>query len=740
MSKKFNLGIIILLLLSAANIFAGIESEDDVWQKIDDTNLQKRPIERISTPMRYSTFRLNKTSLQTILTVAPQEKYTIGEESEIILTIPMPDGTYQRFAIKDSPIMEDELAAKYPEIKTYIGQGIDNPTATTRFDLTPQGFHAIILSDQGTIYVDPYAKGDTENYISYKSMDVENSDPFVCLVGQTESKVNENKSSRIYTDTSNIVSNGTNLRQYRLALAGTAQYTAFHGGVSQAMSAMTTTMNRVNGIYEREIAVRMIFIANNSNIIFTNTATDGYTNGDPVEMLGENQEVIDNVIGTLNYDIGHVFGTIGGGGSGVAFVGVPCNSGFKAQGVSLSSNPGGESFNIQLVAHEMGHQFGSDHTFNGNASNCFGNRSQPDAYETASGSTIMAYAGICSPQNIQLSRNDYFHVRSLETIVSYMNTQGTCSSNVSTGNAIPTVSVSGGTTFNIPKETPFSLTATGTDGNGDILNYAWEEYTLGPAGVPDANVNAPMFRSYLPVTSPIRFFPSLQYILNNNNVPPTTYDCGFGQNCLTAEVLSSISRTMTFQVTARDNRANGGGVNSTMANVIVTSGSGPFKVTAQDSFFAPDWSTGSRQTISWSVANTTAAPVSAANVDIFLSTDGGQTFPFILANNTPNDGSQTITVPNGTVTTQARIKVQGSGNIFFDINNVNFNIVVGTTAASAAVSGRVVTSSGRGISRTFVKLTDTTSGETFQCIDQSVRVFQIYRNAGGQCLYGVGQQ
>ncbi len=712
MFSKFylKLGSVVFLVLLVVNVVSGQQSSDSVWREVSDSNFKQRPVDRFMTTDSYKTFRLNKAALKSILTSAPQESDTVGQTSSIILTLPMPDGTFERFAIKESPIMEAELAAKFPEIKTYLGQGIDNPTATTRFDLMPSGFHAMILSDQGTIYINPHSAKDRNNYISFNKANLgKNPNPFVCEVGSKETLLDvEPLNYKTYNDTPNIVTNGTTLRQYRMALAATGEYTAAVGGgtVAGALAAQVLIMNRVNGVYERELSVRMNIIANNNLIIYTNPATDPYTNNDGVMMLGQNQTNVTTVIGTANYDIGHVFST---GGGGVATLQSPCNAGTKARGVTGLPTPIGDPFAIDFVAHEIGHQFGGNHTFNGSSGNCPA-RSALNAFEPSSGSTIQAYAGICPPQNLQLNSNDYFHVRSLEEMVAFITNAGTggsCSGNSATGNTPPSVSVVGGTTFNIPQNTPFTLTASGSDINGDTIAYNWEEYDLGPADALDqpvnSAVNAPIFRSYLATTSPTRTFPSLQYILNNNNLPPPTYICG-GPTCLTGEVLPTIARTMTFQMTARDNRAGGGGVNSTTATVNVDAGSGPFKVTAQDSF-APNWQGNSSQTVTWNVANTTNAPVSAANVSILLSTDGGITFPTTILASTPNDGTQVINVPNSP-TTMARLKVQAVGNIFFDISNVNFTITLGPSAASVSVAGRVLSAEGRGIAQARVSITD----------------------------------
>jgi hypothetical protein len=358
---------------------------------------------------------------------------------------------------------------------------------------------------------------------------------------------------------------------------------------------------------------------------------------------------------------------------------VPCGSS-KARGVTGLSNPIGDAFAIDYVAHEMGHQWGANHTFNGNVSNCGGgNRSSSSAYETGSGITIMAYAGICGNQDLALHSIDTFHVKSLEAIVAYsQNGNGnTCAVTTSSGNTPPVVSAVGGTSFNIPKQTPFALTASGTDVNNDSITYDWQEYDLGAATTAVPNTDSggamPIFRPYLPTESGTRYFPSLQYVLNNANVPPATYNCNNRATpCLTGELLPAITRTMNFQVIARDNRANTGGVNTATVQVNVDGNSGPFAVTSPNTPTTVVV-TDIPNTVTWNVANTTAAPVSAANVKITLSVDGGQTFPYVLANSTPNDGTENLFFP-ALDTTTARLKIEAVNNIFFDISDTNFTI------------------------------------------------------------------
>ena len=575
----------------------------------------------------------------------------------------MPDGGFERFSVVESPIMEPELAAKFPELKTYLGTGIDDPTASLRFSVTPKGFHAQILSADGAMYIDPYQDGDHLHHISYARRDYMSAskEPFTCHfndIQQPEPLFNK-------SDVLPLISSGTQRRTYRTVIAATGEYTVFHGGTKlAAMNAIVVALNRVNGIYERDVAVRMILVANNDLVVYTDGATDPYTNNDGFAMLSQNQTNLDTVIGSAKYDIGHVFST---GGGGIAQLWGPCDNSAKAQGVTGLGSPIGDPFYIDYVAHEMGHQFGANHTFNGTAGACAGgNRNASTAYEPGSGTTIMAYAGICAPQDLQPNSDADFHGISIEEIVDFTtgNVPGfngdVCAVKTATGNTPPTADAgpNGVPALTVPRNTPFSLTGTASDANGDTLTYDWEEFDLGPAGAPDSpSGNAPLFRSFLPSTSRTRMFPRLTDLLNNTQT--------------LGELLPSYTRNLTFRLTVRDNRAGGGGVNQDTIALAVSGSAGPFQVTAPNT--AVTWIGNSLQTVTWNVASTNVAPVSCTNVNILLSTDGGNTFPTTVVAATPNDGSQAVTVPN-IATTQARLKVACANNIFFDISNINFTI------------------------------------------------------------------
>ncbi|MFN0277528.1 MAG: reprolysin-like metallopeptidase [Pyrinomonadaceae bacterium] len=701
MNKNRNGRILLLLsvlLVLSATITSQSRSVDNVWERIDKTELRLAG----NLPSSYETFRLNKSALQALLKQAPEE-YSGGKA--VVLSLPMPDGSFSRFEIEHSLVVERGLLVRYPELgETYRGRGIDDRTATARFDFMPSGFHSMILSANGTVIVDPYSVGDTENYISFFKRDQPKSGKFECEVtsdaGGFESFTKPKKNLDLRDFLPDVsepeVLSGTQLRTYRLAVAATNEYCVAVGGntVAGSLAAQVVVMNRVNGVYNRDLAIHMNIIANNNLIVYAgnnmscggacNSSNDPYTNNDGFAMLDQNQNNVTSVIGSANYDIGHVFST---GGGGVATLGSPCSSSIKARGVTGLGSPLGDPFAIDYVAHEIGHQFGANHTFNSTVGNCGGNREPTAAFEPGSGITIMGYAGLCDAQDLALHSIDTFHVKSLEEIVSFSQSGGgnSCPVITSSGNILPVVTGPGN--FIIPRNSAFALTASATDGNGDTLTYDWQEYDLGSAATTVPNTDAdgikPIFRPYPPTASGTRNFPALQYILNNANVPPSSYDCGRpGNPCLLGELLPSVSRTMTFKVIVRDNRANAGGINTNTSSLVTVNGaSGPFTVTSPNT--GVSYVGNSTQTVTWNVAGTSGSPVNAANVRILFSINGGSTFPTVLVASTANDGSQTVTIPN-TPTTTARIKVEAVGNIFFDISNTNFTVTAGSPTPTAS--------------------------------------------------------
>ena len=641
-------------------------ASEDMWLAVEQPLLDAAAGEAWIRPEVFRAFVLDLGQLEQVLAAAPLETAVWVTQSQTEIALPMPDGEFARFRFVEAPVMEPDLAAKFPEIRTYLGQGIDDPTASVRFDWTPAGFHAQILAPTGAVYIDPYNRGDNTLHVSYYKRDYwALTRDFTCELFVRPGPPQGRNGSGFAALT------GETLRTYRLACAATGEYTAFHGGsVAAGMAAIATTVNRVTGIYETELAIRMVLVGNNDLLVYTNSGSDPYTNDDGGAMLGQNQSTIDSVIGSGNYDIGHVFST---GGGGVAYLGVVCYSGWKAQGVTGRGAPVGDAFDVDYVAHEMGHQFGGNHTFNGSNGSCAGgNRNGSTAYEPGSGATIMAYAGICGADDLQAHSDPYFHSESFDEIRAYVTggSGGSCPTTSGTGNSDPTVSA--GINHTIPASTPFTLTASGSDPDGDTPTYCWEERDLGPAQALSSgdNGSSPLFRSWPATTSPARTYPRLSDLINNTTAP--------------GERLPTTNRAMTFRVTARDEQAGGGGSSFDDMQVTVNNGAGPFLVTSPNSG-AEVWS--GVATVTWNVAGTSGAPVNASNVDILLSTDGGLTYPITLASNTPNDGSESIVVPNAPTTT-ARVRVQGSGNIFFDISNNDFTIdlpgALGITLPSGA--------------------------------------------------------
>jgi hypothetical protein len=603
------------------------------------------------------------------------------------MTLPMPDGTFARFRIEESPVMAAELAARFPDIKTYRGHGLDDPTATTRLGVTPAGFHAIVLSTRGTVIVEPARRASRDQYrqyISYDQRDApQEAGSFSCvLVGAEQASQAPSKQLPRNSNATFGVTSGATLRTYRLALAATAEFTQTYGGgtVGGTLSVMTTMINSVNAIYERDLGIHLNLVANETSIIFTNSATDGYTSNNASTLLNQNQVVLDQRIGAANYDLGMVMdGRVFGSLPGFIFNGganyqSACSNGRKGTAVSILRSTEPTSNNgIYVVAHELAHMLGALHSFNSTLEDCGPSRFPENSYEVGSGSTLMGYRGgilpdgsyypICSGDDLH-STDIYFHTASIEQISNYttFGNASFCPATTNTGNSPPNIDA--GADYMIPANTPFTLTASGSDADGEALTYCWEEFDLGAAGPPHTdNGDRPIFRSFAPVSNPTRTFPQLSDILSGTAT--------FGES------LPLTSRTMTFRVTARDNHAGGGGVNTGGMHVSVISSSGPFIVTQPNA--ATAWPAGSTQTVTWNVANTSSAPISCASVRVLLSVDGGNSFPFTLASGVPNTGAATISVPN-MPTSSARVKVEAAGNIFFNISPSNFTIGPNTTS------------------------------------------------------------
>ncbi|MES2734082.1 MAG: zinc-dependent metalloprotease family protein [Bacteroidota bacterium] len=654
------------LLLVAILAWIGSPSFAQVpnyWTPKNSNEVSTQTLSGSRVPVSAKLFNLDLAGFKTHISKAPSRENTTGR-ADIIVAFPNAAGIMERFSLVEASILHPDLAAKYPGIQSYAGQGIDDPAATIRFSVSQLGLHGMVLSaEKSTYFIDPYTI-DKKTYAVYVRPHLrDGTQAFKCLTLQADNELSQSQASPTGR------TNDKKLRRYRLALSCNAEYGNLFAGAgtdaqkkANILAQMNVTMTRVNGVYERDLAITMQIVPNNTAIIYYgSTSTDPWSS----EFNTKTQQVIDAAIGNANYDIGHNFNTSGGGNAGC--IGCVCKTGSKGSGYTGRADPTGDAFDIDYVAHEMGHQFGGYHTMN----TCSRSGSGTTEVEPASGSSIMGYAGIC-PTNIQANSDDYFHYVNIRDISANVQTgvSSACAQIVAITNNPPTANA--GLDYTIPKSTAFVLKGQGSDPDGDVLTYTWEENDpeqAPGAGSPVATwTKGPMFRSRKGTTSPDRYMPQLSDVIAGNLAP-------------TWEVIPSVARTLKFALTVRDNKAGGGQTSDDLMTVTVNGTAGPFVVTAPNTNVT--WSVGQAQTVTWNVASTNVAPVSAANVNILLSTNGGLTYPVTLVANTPNDGSQAITVPNN-VSTTCRVKVEAAANIFYDISNVNF-VISGAVACTATV-------------------------------------------------------
>jgi chitodextrinase len=652
-----------VLLLFCFLVLAISYGQSPIWQKTTESetrNLAK--MERSSVPSRFELFSLNLSALKSQLSNAPLDSSNIN--STLVISFPNPNGELSEYRIYEAPVMEEGLAVKFPGIKSYSGKNLRNPAETIRFSVTLFGLHVMSFSgESGTYFIDTYTK-DLNNYIVYRKADVTPTTTLQCHVSDDPSETVEKiQNSNLYRASDSF------FRTYRLAMACTIEYAAFHvtaaglGGGTLAqkkaavLSAMVVTMTRVNGVFEKDMALRMNLVANNDLVIFIDS--DSFDNANSGTLINQSQTVIDANIGAANYDIGH---TVSTGGGGLAQLFSPCTAN-KARGITGQGSPVGDPFDIDYVAHEMGHQWGANHTQN-NACN----RNAATAVEPGSASTIMGYAGICAP-NVQSNSDAYFHTVSVSEMIAFVSggTGGTCAVAVANGNSAPIVNA--GIDYTIPRGTAFILKGTGSDANGDTLTYCWEQTNNQTSTQPPTQTatTGPNFRSLTPSLSPDRYMPPLASVVAGNLAP-------------TWEVVPNVARTMNFALTARDNRTPNGGQTARDNMILTVASVGPFLVTSPNT--AVSYAGNTTQTFTWDVAGTTANGINCANVDIYLSTNGGLTFPILLQLGTPNDGTQAINIPNLPGATN-RIMIIGSNHIFYDVSNVNFTITAGTPETTA---------------------------------------------------------
>jgi Metallo-peptidase family M12B Reprolysin-like/Secretion system C-terminal sorting domain len=656
------------------SVTAGFAQKNIFTEQPATSKSLPQAVEKIKNFTKISIVKLDETTLRQYLSTAPLEFQNGGVT--VPLDIPLPNGMTETFGMVESPILSPEQAALHPEIKTYTGNGLKNKAYSIRLSLTSSGFNAIILNvENDAVYFEPYSNTDRNYYFSYFSRNAfspkQHGHPVaVCGVGSSKNANGSVNLTGHQNRTENTPENntGANLRTYRLAVAATGEFTEVYPGAdsteekTNAYNGIVAYVNRMTAVYRKEVAVSFSLVSGTS-IVFSDKTTDPYSTNSNT-MLNQNQRVLDGNVLTANYDVGHVISKSSGSGEGLAAGESVCDAADKAQGVTKIGDISeyAQVFFDQALYHEVGHQFNASHSYNSTIPVCT-TREQTTSVEPGSGTTIMSYGFTCD-------NDDYFstsaprtgpflnfHTVSYAQMVAYMSTAG-CGTSTATGNSVPVVTEPANRT--IPKSTPFALTGTATDADGDALTYSWEGTNTGEVAAPVAGTLAnttkpPFFRSYEPSASgATRNYPLLSAILD-------------GTNYAKGDKLPSVAFTTTHRLTVRDNKT---GVAYKNVTVTVDGTSGPFLETTN---LNDSYAGNSTQTITWSVNNTDAAPVSCANVKISISTDGGLTFPTVLLASTPNDGSAEITLPN-TPTTTARIKVEAVDNIFFDISNSNFTI------------------------------------------------------------------
>jgi subtilisin-like proprotein convertase family protein len=638
------------------------------WKRI--SHAQIALTERVSTRENQENvllFEFEVSALKQVL--QPLQNSTIVSEIEI--EIPNKKGELERFKIHEFSNFEPALQAQFPEIRSYSGVGLTDKNASIYFSLSPKGIQTMILrSDTTTEFIERFS--DSQDI--YELFDSNNRKKGNLPLSCATADVLLNKQLVAKTVASSITTNGV-YKTLRLALACTGEYTAYFGGITQALAAMNATLTRVNGIFNRDLALHLNLIANNTILLYENAATDPYSPSSVGANGAWNLELQNDLtakIGNANYDIGHLFGASGGGGN-AGCIGCVCQNPISSTDLAKGSGytspadgkPEGDTFDIDFVAHEMGHQLGANHTFSHETEGTGVN------VEPGGGSTIMAYAGV-TDYNVQSHSDDYFAYVSIAQIQNNLATKS-CPTTTVLSNKTPTAIA--GADFVIPKGTAFILKGSGSDPNGDVLSYCWEQNDSATSATGANSIayltktDGPLFRSLSPSISPIRYMPAQNKVLTN-------------MLSSTWESVSDVARTLHFTLTVRDNAAEGLAQTNTDAMVVtVDATKGPFEVTSQNTADL-SWKPLSLQTITWSVNNTINLPGSA-NVNIKLSVDGGLTFSTVLKANTPNDGSELIIVPNGITGKNCRILIEPIANIYYAINKEPFAIGYTTESTCA---------------------------------------------------------
>lgn len=611
---------------------------------------------------KFDAYQLDEAGLKALLETAPWESTPEAAQRKCVLDIPVANGKTEQFSVWRIAMLDPEFSEACPYLRTYAGGSLTDARRTVRFSTTLRGFRAMVLQpDFGWVMVKPVSPGQGDLYVAYDRADAPdhgqgNFSTGIAPNGGVWFGDGEERYAPIVEERGQEIE-AVRLKVFRFCVGAPGEFTQDHGGTKPlALSAVTEYTNLVSAVFERDIDIRLQLTAATQYVMFTDPNTDPYPGGSNQDFMTQNTSVLNEYTNFNSHDLGHVY--IRGGGGVAGALGNACGLN-KAQGCSAGSgvNDYGEGF-LYVVGQEVGHQLGGGHTWSFCGAPGNDQRQGGTAFEPGSGSTIMSYAG-CNPGFIQANADLYYHAGSIEEIKNYVTFAATCGSWQDKPNNAPVVTLPYPDNFNVPISTPFELNGTATDPDGDPLTYSWEGIDHGPEtplGEPQGN--AAIFRSWPAVNVTNRYFPRLSVILSNGST--------------NAEQLPTYTRDLTFRFTARDNKPDGGGV--AWADVAFRSVdvAGPFLVSSPNT--SNDiWRVGELTRVLWDVANTNGPTVNCQKVNIRLSLNAGQTYPITLAENSENDGSQFVLVPDN-LTSLARLRVEAADNVFFDLSNANFKI------------------------------------------------------------------
>ena len=678
-----------LLLVLSANLWA--QKAPNYFHSIaPDAVVLPESARREFEPLQYAAFTLDYDAMVAHLRNAPKAVSGNAPNRVCLVTLPLANGFTEDFSVTKISPMAPALEALHPEIITLSGISLNKPGMQVRITVSPYwGLRGMIIhGDKSVEFVQPLALGQNQYYMAFDPI-YEPRHPLAgALQSKTETAIDV---SNLKTEITSRFSPGApkpeggleleqevQLKVYKFACACTGEFSQDNGGTKDAVfQKVTEFANMLNAIYERDVNIRLELIPESYDIIFLDPATDPYTGTDVGGWMSQNTTNMYNVLGSTDkYDIGHVFARyLGGPAIGVA--GGLCCTQFKGRGCSAWYGPPYGSEFFAIVGQEIGHMWRSGHTFN----QCSVD-SQYDidsACEPGSGSTIMSYNGACGSNNIGGGGTAlYYHACSIAEIRNFVRNQegATCGTYLASGNSAPIVNNPYPEQLFIPVRTPFELTGSAIDPDGDLnLTYCWDEMDLGPTsalGLPTGN--APAFRWFPPSSNPTRTFPRIQNVIGNTNS--------------ITEILPTYNRDLNFVLVVRDNKSNGGGVGMDTVSLQATTSAGPFLVT-YPVLNTVIWKVGEYQTVTWDVANTNNTLVNCQKVNIRLSTDGGLTYPITLIEGVPNIGKACIVVPNN-ISTSARVRVEAADNVFFDISNANFKIEQPVAPSFSLCAGNLI--------------------------------------------------